>query len=239
MGFFKYQDLYYFEAFYSEWTGDIEGKRIEGPSLVNTLAVFLRKDGLTQQVCEYQMSETDGLADIFLKSKSKEARIKALQDLDARESPDRKKYHEIALRDPSSEVRNAGLINLGSDPKYFVPILIDKMAHDSDAEIREKAAIYLSSYFTSNGSEGCAEAGAAEAVEKNLPSLLSAVKDSITNRYAVEVLGAEYSGLTPLPCCMSGKAKQQILGALSDNAKAKPGGWAPRAIANLENCSTL
>jgi hypothetical protein len=79
MGFFKYQDLYYFEAFYSEWTGDIEGKRIEGPSLVNTLAVFLRKDGLTQQVCEYQMSETDGLADIFLKSKSKEARIKALQ----------------------------------------------------------------------------------------------------------------------------------------------------------------
>jgi len=238
MGFFKYQDLYYFEAFYGEWTGDIEGKRIEGPSLKNTLAVFLRKDGLTQQVCEYQMSETDGLADIFFKSKSTEARIKALEDLNARESPDRRKFNEIALRDPSSDVRNAALDNLGGDPKYFVPILIETMAHDSDEKIREKAAIGLSSYFTSNGSEGCAEAGAAEAVEKNLPPLLSAVKDSITNRYAVEVLGAEYSGLTPLPCCMSGKAKQQILGALRDNAKAKPGGWAPRAIANLENCST-
>jgi len=56
MGFFKYQDLYYFDTFFDSW-GDTKNKRRKDKNIGNTLAVFLHKDGETKQVCEYLMTD--------------------------------------------------------------------------------------------------------------------------------------------------------------------------------------
>lgn len=64
MGIFKFRELYYFDTFFDGW-GDFEGKRrSEGTShkeknIVNTLAVFLHKDGKTKQICEYLMTDNE------------------------------------------------------------------------------------------------------------------------------------------------------------------------------------
>lgn len=64
MGIFKYQDMYYFDTFFDGW-GDFENKRRivytrrKNKQIVNTLAVFLHKDGKTRQVCEYLMTDNE------------------------------------------------------------------------------------------------------------------------------------------------------------------------------------
>jgi hypothetical protein len=58
IGIFKYQELYYFDTFFDPW-GDFQNRRGESADISNTLAVFLRQTGKTQQVCEYLMTETD------------------------------------------------------------------------------------------------------------------------------------------------------------------------------------
>jgi hypothetical protein len=54
---FKYQGLYYFDTFFDSW-GDFQNQRREYADIFNTLAVFLRQAGKTQQICEYLMTET-------------------------------------------------------------------------------------------------------------------------------------------------------------------------------------
>jgi hypothetical protein len=51
---FKYKGLVYFDTFFDGggWA-DFEGKRAKVPTLDNHLAVFLRKNSVTRQVCEY------------------------------------------------------------------------------------------------------------------------------------------------------------------------------------------
>jgi len=76
IGIFKFRDLYYFDTFFDKW-GDFEDKRYgwddplnkrladtgEGKSydknIINTLAVFLHKDGETKQICEYLMTDQE------------------------------------------------------------------------------------------------------------------------------------------------------------------------------------
>jgi hypothetical protein len=58
IGIFKYEDLYYFDTFFDS-SGDFENKRKKQVGLNNTLAVFLRNERKTQQLCEYQMTEID------------------------------------------------------------------------------------------------------------------------------------------------------------------------------------
>jgi len=55
---FKYQNMYYFDTFFDHW-GDFENKRKNDRVAVNSLAVFLHKDGKTSQVCEYLMAENE------------------------------------------------------------------------------------------------------------------------------------------------------------------------------------
>jgi hypothetical protein len=57
IGVFKYQDLYYFDTFFSSW-GDFANKRANTPEITNTLGVFLRQYGKTRQICEYHMAES-------------------------------------------------------------------------------------------------------------------------------------------------------------------------------------
>jgi hypothetical protein len=58
IGIFKYRDLYYFDGFFDIW-GDANNERRGRPALANTLAVFLHKDGVSRQICEYRLSGRD------------------------------------------------------------------------------------------------------------------------------------------------------------------------------------
>ncbi len=51
---FKYLDLYYFDTFYDNEGGDVDGKRKNQASLEDRLAVFLHQNGKTKQMCEYR-----------------------------------------------------------------------------------------------------------------------------------------------------------------------------------------
>lgn len=54
MSFFKYHNKYYLDTFFiGEGWADSEGKREHLATLNNHLAVFLRSDDRTQEVCEY------------------------------------------------------------------------------------------------------------------------------------------------------------------------------------------
>jgi hypothetical protein len=55
---FKYQELYYFDTFFDSW-GNFQNQRGKSADIFNTLAVFLRQAGKTQQICEYLMTESD------------------------------------------------------------------------------------------------------------------------------------------------------------------------------------
>jgi hypothetical protein len=54
IGIFKYRNLYYFDGFFDIW-GDAKNERRGRPALANTLAVFLHKDGVSRQMCEYDL----------------------------------------------------------------------------------------------------------------------------------------------------------------------------------------
>jgi hypothetical protein len=58
IGIFKYRDLYYFDGFFDIW-GDANNERRGQPALANTLAVFLHRDGVSREICEYRLSGRD------------------------------------------------------------------------------------------------------------------------------------------------------------------------------------
>lgn len=53
IGIFQYRTLYYFDTFFNSW-GDFEDRRRQNKHIGQTLGVFLRQGGKTQQVCEYR-----------------------------------------------------------------------------------------------------------------------------------------------------------------------------------------
>ena len=53
---FEYGGLYYFDTFFDS-SGDFEGNRQTDPQIATTLGVFLRKDDVTKQVCEYRWTK--------------------------------------------------------------------------------------------------------------------------------------------------------------------------------------
>src|SRR5271166_87204 len=58
IGIFKYHDLYYMDGFFDIW-GDAQNERRGRPALANTMAVFLHRDGVSRQICEYHLSGDD------------------------------------------------------------------------------------------------------------------------------------------------------------------------------------
>ena len=58
IGIFKYRDLYYMDGFFDIW-GDAQNERRGRPALANKLAVFLHRDGVSRQICEYHLSGGD------------------------------------------------------------------------------------------------------------------------------------------------------------------------------------
>jgi hypothetical protein len=58
IGIFKYRDKYYFDGFFDIW-GDAKNERRGRPALANVLAVFLHRDGVSRQICEYRLSGRD------------------------------------------------------------------------------------------------------------------------------------------------------------------------------------
>ena len=52
----EFDGLYYVATFYDALNGDFSGSRVNDPELQNTLALLLRRNGATTQVCEYEMS---------------------------------------------------------------------------------------------------------------------------------------------------------------------------------------
>ncbi|MDE0853759.1 MAG: hypothetical protein OSA97_04985 [Nevskia sp.] len=57
MSIFKYDGQYYFDTFFDGW-GDFKDQRQGDAQLFDTLGVFLRKDDITRQVCEYTVEST-------------------------------------------------------------------------------------------------------------------------------------------------------------------------------------
>jgi hypothetical protein len=76
------------------------------------------------------------------------------------------------------------------------------MANDPDAKVRASAGYSLSSFYTSNGSEGYLYI---EPLEDNLDKLLIGLKRVETVRSVVEILGSRYTGNSFAPCFMSAK----------------------------------
>lgn len=63
IGIFKYRNVYYFHTFLFNhpirWWGFLTNKQEYDPSQANTLAVFLRQQDKTEQVCQYRMTEAE------------------------------------------------------------------------------------------------------------------------------------------------------------------------------------
>lgn len=54
IGIFEYQHVYYFDSFFDA-LGDFNNQRAAKRQLIDTLGVFLRSEGKTREVCEYEM----------------------------------------------------------------------------------------------------------------------------------------------------------------------------------------
>lgn len=145
--------------------------------------------------------------DRFMHSKSAPERKEALQKINQQIHPERAKYNEIGLRDPSPEVREIAAYFLRGDPNYFVPILINVMANDPNANVRSSAGSSLSSFYTDNGTEGY---DYIKPLEDNLDNLLKGLDNVETVGLVVDILGSDSFA----PCYMSMKNREKILNAL-------------------------
>lgn len=150
----------------------------------------------------------------FLHSKSATERKEALHKINLQgdqEHPERDKYNEIGLKDPSPDVREIAAYFLRGEPEHFVPILINMMADDPDGKVRASAGYSLSSFYTDNGSDGD---DYIKPLEDNLEKLLSGLKHAETLRSVVDILGNRYAGVSIGPCLMSVKSREKVLSAL-------------------------
>ncbi len=169
----------------------------------------------------------------FLNSKSATERQKALEVINQQGHPERDKYNEIGLRDPSPVVRAKAASFMSGD--HSVPLLIKAMAHDPDPKVRASAAHSLSSFYRDidSGPEGDSDAddesvrdkdsaknkdSAADPritlLEQNLDDLLIGLKRLTTLRTVVEILGGEYDYGDSVVCRMSAKSQEKALSAL-------------------------
>lgn len=150
----------------------------------------------------------------FLHSKSATERKEALHQINLQGDqghPERDKYNEIGLKDPSPDVREIAAYFLRGEPEHFVPILIHVMADDPDGQVRASAGHSLSSFYTDNGSDGDLYI---KPLEDNLEKLLSGLKNAETLRSVIDILGNRYAGVSIAPCLMSFESREKILSAL-------------------------
>jgi uncharacterized protein len=55
-GLFWYEGSYYTDGFFDEW-GDFDNQRAKDPEIGNRLGVFLRRNNVTSQICEYLLDD--------------------------------------------------------------------------------------------------------------------------------------------------------------------------------------
>ncbi len=199
--------------------------RLEGSKLDDANSVWgeLRVSGYEALKSTYSLdchyfrvdpSLAEDHTESFLHSKSAIERKEALHQINLqgdRGHPERDKFNEIGLKDPSPDVREIAAYFLRGEPEHFVPILINVMADDPDAQVRASAGYSLSSFYTDNGSDGDLYT---KPLEDNLEKLLSGLKNAETLRSVVDILGSRYAGVSIAPCLMSFESREKVLSAL-------------------------
>jgi uncharacterized protein len=191
-------------------------------------------DVYTRRLSEIQEQSLPEWIRIFRETKSESKRRKALIAINFGDHPDRQKFNNIGLGDPSPLVRERAVGFLSGDEKEFVPKLIKFMATDASPEIRFTAADSLSHWYTDNGADGDATL-----ITRDIDLVLSALDDPQTMRPVVEILGARYSGPTYLPCRMPKNVRSRVIKALQKTIK-KAHGYASdglrEALDNTSSC---
>ena len=173
---------------------------------------------------------------IFRETKFESKRREALIAINYGDHPDRQKFNNIGLGDPSPLVRERAVGFLGGEEKEFVPKKIKAMATDVSQKVRFSAAVSLSHWYTDNGANGDATL-----ITRDIDLVLSSLDLDYpeTMRAVVEILGARESGPTPLPCRMPKNVRARVIKALQNTIK-KAHGYASdglrEALDNTSNC---
>jgi hypothetical protein len=138
-------------------------------------------------------AETDsGL--IVIPGDTSEERLRFLKDLDLH-NPRRREYFEAAIRDASPEIRGLGAFSLrGGDLSKGIPLLLEIMTTDASSEVRLDAAISLRCNFTCNGADY--ERKDVLILERDLPSLMTAIRDVTTGPYVLAALDQVWCEMT-------------------------------------------
>jgi hypothetical protein len=153
-----------------------------------------------------------------------------------------------ALRDPSPEVRETAIryfeySNHNQTETKAITTLLRIMFDDLNPNVREMAAMRLSSMITSNGAETCT---GSSIVEKYLDKFLDGLKDNSTAQFSVEILGMRFSGDKPLTCCFKSEARNRVVNALKDLMQTPPkhtvyaswsSGYPSEALENIAQCA--
>jgi hypothetical protein len=180
----------------------------------------------------------------FLNSKSATEREKALRVINQQGHPERDKYNEAGLRDPSPDVRAKAASFLRGDPSRFVPLLIKAMAQDPDPKVRARAGYSLADFYRDHDYEGDSDSARGSAfgdtdgyddsdgdsaphgdstsggtsdvtlLENNLDELLIGLKRAATLRSVVDILGGHDNYGKSAVCHMSVKSQEKVLNAL-------------------------
>jgi uncharacterized protein len=152
----------------------------------------------------------------FLHGKTGEERRDALRKINGQLHPERDKYNEIGLHDKSPLVRATAAFLLRGNPDRSVPMLINIMVDDPDANVRRHAGSSLSHIYTDNGAEGFLHI---KPLESNLDKLLKGLKNVETLGPVVAILGSRYTGDSVAPCYMSVKSQEKVLLALRNELR--------------------
>ncbi len=153
----------------------------------------------------------------FIHGKTGKARQEALHKINLQLREDRDKYNELGLKDKSPAVRETAAFFLRGKPNRFVPMIINIIANDPNSEVRASAGYSLSSFYTSNDSEGDLYI---KPLERNLDKLFKGLKRVETVRSVVSILGNGYTGDSFAPCFMSATNREKIISALKEQLKS-------------------
>src|SRR5512145_323577 len=170
----------------------------------------------TQNYREVEPYKADDQIIAFRNGKTTLQRKQALHEMNLQCYPDRNKYNIIGLKDSSAEVRSIAALFLRGKPNHFIPLLIDAMINDPNADVRYSAAFNLSECYTSDDSSGKQHI---EPLENNLDKLLIGLKNPQIGIYVANILGLSTTSTSVSSCHMSNNNRKKILKVLNDQLK--------------------
>jgi hypothetical protein len=145
---------------------------------------------------------------VFMNGKTGKYRKEALHKLNLQGHPNRQKYNEIGLKDPSHEVRSIAAYFLYLDLSRLIPALLKVITTDPNPDVKLHAALNLHCQITCNGVDY--ESKDALGLEGNLPMLERAIRDEVAGRYVVEILDSVW-------CDMTEKSRRSIASVLASD----------------------